>query len=295
MKHIFSLSAALLCVHIFAQKPEQFQSADLSFVPNKGQFVTDEQKPAANVQFKANVHGLEFYITDSGISYVFVKQNRDDYDPALGGKPNPDFKPSEDFARVDMNLLGATIDRNKVETEFPTANKFNYYYAHCPDGILGLSGYHQLTYKNVYPNIDWVITCSNHSELKYSFIVHPGGNPADIKLEYKYADVKVSDDNIVLTTPMGEISEQQLYCYSKETGLKVSANYDCRGNYVSINAAAPKGETLVIDPPLVWATYWGGSGSEQPQALVCSGTGEYVFVSGYSGSTTYPTMNPGGG
>lgn len=246
------------------------------------------------VHFKADVPGLEFYITDDGLSYVFVKHNHDEYDPALGGEPTPNFQTTTDFARVDMVLQGANIDLNTAIKESPTSSKYNYYYAHCPDGVLGLNGYHKLTYKNVYPNIDWVIYSESSKKLKYEFVVHPGGNPADIKMQYKWADLQVGANDITLTTPMGQISEQDLYAYVRETGEQVNANFVLNGRVVSINTQAPATKTLVIDPPLEWSTYWGGSGAEQPQALVTSGNG-YVFIAGYTNSATYPTTNPGGG
>src|ERR1044071_10020748 len=81
-------------------QPEQFSGHSLAFIPNQGQLITDRNAPADMVQFKADVPGLEFYVTNAGISYVFVHHNRDEYDPALGGHPNPDFVPTTDFARV---------------------------------------------------------------------------------------------------------------------------------------------------------------------------------------------------
>lgn len=120
MKKLLLLPVMFCSILVFAQKPENFQTSHLSFIPNKGQYVTDQDKPAEMVHFKADVHGLEFYITDNGISYVFLKHNRDEFDPALGGHPNPEFIPSTDFSRVDMNLIGAQINRNAVTTEFPT-------------------------------------------------------------------------------------------------------------------------------------------------------------------------------
>ncbi|MBK7669070.1 MAG: T9SS type A sorting domain-containing protein [Sphingobacteriaceae bacterium] len=92
------------------------------------------------------------------------------------------------------------------------------------------------------------------------------------------------------------MKEQNLYAYIKETNSSVAANFTEENNIVSINVdAPPAGKTLVIDPPLYWSTYWGSSGGEQTMALICSGTGEYVYIAGYTNSTNYPTTNPGAG
>jgi hypothetical protein len=295
MKH-FYLPCLLFLFHIsLGGNPVFSDGNNLAFVPNLGQIVDNNNQPANNVHFKAGVHGLEFYLTDNGLTYVFLRHNRDQYDPALGGSPTPNFQPTTDFARVDMNLKNATINKNTVLTEYATGYKFNYYYAHCPNGVIGAQSYQKITYKNVYSNIDWVIYSEDGSKLKYEFIVHPGGDPSDIKIEYKYADIEVGDTEIQLSTPMGVIKEEGLKAYIKETNEEIAANFVYSGGLVSVNAVAPSNKTLVIDPPLVWSTYWGGSGDEQPQTLVTSGTGEYVYIAGYTNSTTYPVTNPGVG
>lgn len=287
----------LLCSTLFANfsgATNFSEGSNLAFIENHGQFTTDAGQPADMVHFRADVSGLEFYLTETGLSYVFVKHNNDEYDPALGGAPTPDFETTTDYARVDMILRNAVLDKNTVIREAASKAFYNYYYAHCPDGITQTAAYHKITYQNVYPNIDWVIYSENGRRMKYEFLVHPGGDPADIQLEYKYADLLVEDDRIALTTPMGQISEEGLYAYVQGSGMNVPATFVQNGNIVSINTQAPANGTLVIDPPLIWSTYWGGSGGEQPQALVSSFNG-YIYVGGYTNSTTYPTSNPGGG
>ncbi|MDO8998162.1 MAG: hypothetical protein Q7W45_00245 [Bacteroidota bacterium] len=295
MKSFYFTVVFLIALTSLAVKPDFNAAANLAFVPNMGQIITDKNTPASMVHFKASVSGLEFYLTDSGISYVFVKHNRDLYDAGLGGSPNPNFTPTTEYGRIDMTLENAVINKNTVVKEFPSQAKYNYYYAQCAEGAMAISGYHKLTYKNVYPNIDWVITSDSKKHLKYEFIVHPGGNPSQIKMEYKYAEINVTPNAITLTSPMGEIKEQNLYVYIQETNASVPANYVQNGNIVSINTQAPVGQTLIIDPPLYWSTYWGSAGSEQTQALVTSGVGEFVFIAGYTSSTTFPTTNPGSG
>jgi len=295
MKNFVYLFLLLLSLNSRAEKPTFTQGTNLAFVPNLGQIITDKNTPADMVHFKASVSGLEFYLTDNGISYVFVKHHRDEYDAALGGSPNPDFKPTTEFSRIDMNLKNAIINKNSAIKESPSISTYNYYYAQCADGVMEVKGYYKITYPNVYPNIDWVIYSDTKRHLKYEFVVRPGGDPSQIQMEYKYADVDVTANSVTLKTPMGEIREQNLFVYEKETNVAVAANYVQNGNIVSINTQAPAGKTLIIDPPLYWSTYWGSAGGEQSMALVTSGLGEYVFIAGYTNSASYPTTNPGGG
>lgn len=279
---------------VYAGNPQFSPGSNLAFLPNLGQITTDVGSPASNVHFKASVPGLDFYLTDEGLTYVFVHHNGDEYDPALGGAPNPNFQPTTDFARVDMVLKNANLNPQTVRSEQQTEDYTNFYLGHCPEGRTEVHGYYRIVYPDVYPNIDWVIYSEDGQKLKYEFVVHQGGDPSQIEIEYRYADLDVRNDAIHLSTPMGRISEQKLYAYIKENQTAVPAHFIASGNTVKVDVAAPSSGTLIIDPPLEWATYYGSSGDEQPQALVTSLNG-FVFVAGYTNTTNFPTINPGGG
>jgi len=65
-----------------------------------------------------------------------------------------------------------SITRKNIITERPLKQGvLNYYYAHCPDGILDVMTYQKITIKSVYDGIDWVIYADDEKALKYDFIV----------------------------------------------------------------------------------------------------------------------------
>ena len=117
MKNFYFLFSLLLAQMAMAVKPSFNAANNLAFVQNMGQIITDKNTPANMVHFKASVNGLEFYLTDSGITYVFVKHNRDLYDAGLGGSPDPNFKPTTEYGRIDMNLKNAVLNKNTVVKE----------------------------------------------------------------------------------------------------------------------------------------------------------------------------------
>ncbi|HEY4799353.1 MAG TPA: hypothetical protein VII99_09790, partial [Bacteroidia bacterium] len=101
------------------------------------------------------------------------------------------------IARVDMILKGATIRKENIIAESKSECLNNYYYAHCPQGITNVNSFEKLTIKNVYPNIDWIIYNNNQKGFKYDFIIHPGGNPKNIQMAYKWGDLKLNNDGSI--------------------------------------------------------------------------------------------------
>src|SRR6185312_6045801 len=135
----------------------------------------------------------------------------------------------------------------------------HYYFPFCPKGILGVRTYGKITVKNIYPGIDWILY--NRPEgLKYDFIVHPGANPADIKIEYKGSDEMKTDSNgtkLVIKTKLGQITEGALHCYQGNNSIQsqyILSSHELGFKLGQYNSTSD----LTIDPPielLQWGTY----------------------------------------
>ncbi len=138
-------------------------------------------------------------------------------------------------------------------------------------------------------------TPPKRGSVKYDFVVHPGGNPADIKLRYEGAtELKLVDGpalagssgrSLVATTPYGSITEDAPYSYEQVSGKKVASSYVLNDNELRFSTGAYEG-ILVIDPALRWGTYYGGSGQDWFNA-VATDTAAGVYCTG----RTYSTAN----
>jgi hypothetical protein len=104
--------------------------------------------------------------------------------------------------------------------------------------------------------------------MKYDFIVHPGANPNDIKLIYE-SEKPLNHDkngNLQLKTKLGTLTENAPYSYLKETNTEVKSSFKTTklNNHqvevvFNINQNTyTQASTLVIDPQLVWGTFFGG-------------------------------------
>lgn len=285
---IVFLSLALSAVAGHRELPEP--TASTTFVRNMGQVLdlTDVTRP--DVLAKMAMSGAEVYLRKTGMSYVFIKQpdpidacsSDDDSDEAWLNTPL-------ELHRLDMELIGSAPDP-VVEYDFVSAFNTNYYLAHCPNGIKNVASYRQITYKNVYPNIDFVVYV-HQGQLKFDFVVHPGGDPADIAWRYDAADAVTLNPNgsIKVETPLGSIEEGAVYSF--QDNETVISNYVLNQNTVRVNVGNyDPNKVLVIDPlTLIWSSYIGGSSSERHgSALATDGTGT-VFMSGTVLSTNFPT------
>ncbi|MFW5662931.1 MAG: hypothetical protein ACOCZW_04320, partial [Bacteroidota bacterium] len=103
---------------------------------------------------------------------------------------------------------------------------------------------------------------------KYDFIIRPGGDINDIKLRYKgQNEIRASESSITVETEFGPLQEEiPIAYYTNESGRRVRV--DVRpvidGNELRFEAGeVPEGRIFVIDPYLIWGTYYGGSSQEE--------------------------------
>jgi len=128
--------------------------------------------------------------------------------------------------------------------------------------------------------------------IKYDFIIHPGADPSLIKLQYKYTDAPIlqSDGSISVSTPLGEITEGKPMAYLPATNQKIDLDYTIRGNEIHFKTGHyDSHQTLVIDPALIWASYYGGASSDETKSISTDGTN--VWVLGATNSMQFPVQN----
>lgn len=256
------------------EQKESFGSKAFCFVENKGQVTDQFGKSREDIQFKLSDAGVNVFIGNGALHYQWASN-------AESGKAN-----EISMYRMDMVLAGANknakivkVGKQAYHERFVWENKTERYAA----------GYEKVVYQNVYPNIDWQLYLKD-GNLEYDFVVHPGGNVADIRLQYDGATSleKQANGGIRIVTPMGHVTEQTPYSFAT-TGQsgnteKVASAFVLNGNTVSFVTGKYEG-TLTIDPVLQWATYYGGAGTENAYSVVTDKAGN-VYMTGYTNSTT---------
>ena len=303
-KITFFFIAWLHITSVFATSKSKKEISDFSngFIENKGQFVDSLGENSENVLFKVETKTALVYVTKWGLTYYFLQHNNPsrlkDKNNFLEERQSSKIK----WERVDMELLSATIDKRNIRKEGKSMNYSNYYYGHCPEGITKVHAYNKLVIKNIYKGIDWVLYLNENEQqksgIKYDFIVNPEANLEDIKLKYHGSEsmnLILEQKRLSIETRLGSIADEGLVSFSGEqavdTEFKISDN---QAFGFKINERYDTKKPLVIDPALIWSTYYGGNSTDGAYGISSDGTN--VFVGGFTTSNfAFFPLNPGGG
>jgi hypothetical protein len=314
----FSQSNAKLNRTIKAQAQQSMKNQPIGFIENKGQMAGVDGKPVPSVLFRTSAPGTEMYVTQAGLTYVFLKFEEEEHEgkvaekeernePATGKEKREEHESNTiEWSRVDMGLNGANIQKENIIKESPSLTDYNYFFGHCPEGIYGIKQFEKITIKNVYPGIDWVLYNSNKEGFKYDFIVHTGADPKQIELIYSSLKPLKIDrgGNIIVKTETGTLTESAPISFSDEKKIethfiKTLNQKNNKGGYdthiqFSLEEYDPA-QTLIIDPKLGWATLYGapsGVGYTGLTTVDCDANGN-LFAAGYTFASNLFLVNAG--
>lgn len=271
-----------------------------AFRENKGQITGEDSQ---NVKFIYKDQGLSIFFLNNGIAYQFEStQYPDEYKQFMISSTPEDIELVESLKkkiiketyRMDVTLVGANTNV-RISTEGQSADYVNYY----KHDALNVYSYRKLTYHNVYPNIDWVIYTSS-TYLKYDFIVHPGGDPSLIKLQTNWVeDLKLNQDgSLTMINRMGSVTEKRPVSFQGKR--EISTNFTIHENTICFNLENYRtDQTLIIDPSLLWSSFYGGNEEDTGQDCVVDNLGN-VYLAGNTESSFAIAMgghqsNYGGG
>jgi hypothetical protein len=271
------------------------------FLENKGQMKDMKKNPVPSVLFKAAFPGMNVYVTQTGLTYLFVKTEEKISADENNDEDGSSEKIETKLAWINMSLAGAFIKRENIVKEQMDDVHSNYFYPHCSDGRMGVKQFEKITVKDVYPGIDWVLYGTEKTGMKYDFIVHKGSSPDLIKLIYDSEEPLTLNSNgdIEIKSPLGTLQEKAPYSFLQNSRQQVPSRYVARqmdSNHVEISFAVDNYEsnTLIIDPQLWWGTMYGGSTDELdgPSSIDVDVNGN-LYVVGYTTSPDFPVLNAG--
>jgi len=285
----------------------------LFFEENKGQLMDENRNVIKDIKYYGHSNGVYLYCKPGMISFVFTKVEKTNSDETIseatgtsegttelslpstrdggrGWKNREIPHPSKiSTSRTDLVLINSDPNAQITATDQQEYYE-NFYLPYMPEqGITDVHTYKTITYKSVYPHIDMVLQAPSDQDIRagkelameYSFIVHPGGKVSDIQLQWDGAEGTQALENggFKFTNSLGSLAESAPKSF--QNGKVTESSFEKNGFKVG---RYDKGKDLVIDPSLVWATYFGGDSIEYGNAVEADKFGN-VFITGYTQST----------
>ncbi len=199
--------------------------------------------------------------------------------------------PAGGAAPLRIRLEGANR-RPALEGVDPLPGRSFYYFGNHPDlWRTNVPNFAKVRYRAVYPGIDMVFY-GNAGQLEYDLILAPHAGPESVRMRFDGArrlGLEANGD-LRIETASGVLWQKKPAVYQEGAGgrRQVSGRYVVDGKRVrfALDGYDPS-EGLVIDPVLVYATYFGGTGDETPGALAVDAAGN-AYITGYTVSADYP-------
>jgi len=234
------------------------------FIQNQGQF-GPELKTTEKTLYMAKLGSVNAYFTANGLIYRYAqypKLNNHDRVKGKKGQSVEEEREEEEraHAKPTIHFLNAIWEGANPDARVEAQEKQSYYYTY-PSGrsqTIKAAVFKKIIYRDIYPGIDieYVFPEGNRKGLKYSIIVHPGADVANVRLTYPDAAVArlLSGGNYGIKSGIGELTDHAPSAYyigeyNGETKA-VQVSYALSKNTVSftVKGTYDKSKTLVIDP-----------------------------------------------
>lgn len=237
----------LLCALMAAQS-----DAFYDIVENKGQWPQD-------VLYATDVeHGKVFLVKD-GFTYHFFDVS------SVSAAHNGQAQPTPGSTRIrghvfHQQFLQANLGAGHFGKHIQKAY-FNYFLGNDPAHWAGnCRAYAEVQRQSVYPQIDMHYYVEDFN-LKYDWVVHPGGDASSIRWKYEGVEnVVIEDGRLVVKTSVNTCYEQRPLAYQIIGGEKilVKCDFNLTNGEVSFVLGDYNSDVdLIIDPVLVFSTYSG--------------------------------------
>ena len=280
MQRIYLFVFVLAFFHLTA-------SSQPGFIENKGQW---EQ----NILFKADIPGGALFLEKNCLTYNLI-DGKDIRHADFNNPKNEDKSDEGVFHFHSYQVKFINSLPNNITYESPYSDYYNYFIGNNKSKWASkVKKYKNIKYNNLYENIDFRFYVNENSFLQYDFIVLPGGNPEDIKLNYKGQDKLFVDasGSLVVETTISKTTELKPFAYQEISGrtVKIPCTFLIRDGNVAFQFPNDYNHDypLIIDPVLVFSTY-SGSTTDNWGFTATFDDKSNVFSGGICFNIGYPT------
>jgi gliding motility-associated-like protein len=273
----------LLNLCCFGQKvktPDIHTNSQVRFTQNKQQW--DQ-----HIAYRAQLDGGALFVERSG-KLTFHFYDKDTYRSRHLGKL---LSSTLKFHAYSVEFLGSS-ETPRITSEEPSSDYENYYIGNDQKSwASNVHHFKKVSMLNLYPFIDAVYIGKSQA-IKYNFIVKPGGDPAEIKLQYKGVDkIKIQDGKLYISTSVKDMVEEKPFVYQVISGdtIVIPSKFVLKDNTVSFKLLKDynSNEPLIIDPLLVFAAQSGSTADNFGMTATYDDRGSL-----YSGGTVFNVGYP---
>ncbi len=256
------------------------------FVENGGQWPD-------RVLFAKDLPGGKLYLEGTTLTFdLYDQETVNSVNAAHGGGmdiPIPKKLPCHAYT---ISLANAR-ENYSVQAGTEVTGSYNYFKGNDPSKWgSNLKGYDGITFQKVYDHIDLKIYQKGNT--KYDFIVHPGGNVAEIELVYDGVKPKTNEKGqLVIETSVGTITESKPFAYQVRNGRieVVECAYQLNGRKLHFDLGSyDPSIDLIIDPELIFSTY-SGSGTDNFGFTATFDLDGHLYSGSSAFGTEYPTTS----
>lgn len=275
MKQFLRFSLVLLCSLVatltaFAEAPK------ISFVENKNQW-------PQQVMFRADIRGGTIFLEKNHFTYMYVENINH-----VEGSHDHEDGPKKGHA-VKVNFVNSNPDvRVTGNNELPGI--LNFYKGNDRSKWASdVKQYGQVHYEGLYPSIDMNVY-NEEANLKYDFVIQPGGNTKNIRMDYKGQDkIYIEYGHIYIQTCIGLVIEQKPYAYQVIGGQKstIPCSYILKKNEVGFIVGKYDPNLPLIIDPLVGSTFTGSTTDNRGYTATYDAAGN-MYTGGKAWSNGYP-------
>jgi hypothetical protein len=297
MKHELTLCAALVCLGPGAMaqgaaggssSTHALLALPLAFEPLNGQ-----------KDFLARGPNFQFHIAPAGVQLVLARTG------AAPGAPLTDRARS--VASHSTTTRALCIDFAGANPQARTSGngampgKINYLLGSDPARWrTGVATYAKVRVEELYPGVS-LVYYGNQRRLEYDFNIAPGADPGVIAMHFEGVERLTLDEagDLVLGLGAEDIRQPRPVLYQDAGGQRrrISGGYLLKDARTVSFAAGPYDRSLplVIDPTMIYSTYFGGNGDDIIWSVKVNPADASVYFAGQTLSSQFPITLPAGG
>ena len=253
------------------------------FVENKGQW-------DSRARFLGRTPGIDTWVTETSVYF-------DAYQSRMVSKRQEPYKkklvPSGTYRKgqvIRMDFVGGRA-ASLTEGRGELSGRFNYFTAGAK--VSDAHSFQESRMQGIWPGIDLRLYFQSEKP-RYDFIVAPGADPAQIKVNFQGAESVAlrSATELTLGTQLGPLSVSGLVAYQmngqRRANVPASFVVDGKGQVGFQIGHYDRSRDLIIDP-VVFSTYLGGVGSVDIGNGVAVDRFNKPYVCGSATAATFPT------